>query len=443
MNQLQQHLLKTYQDSYIVILGFGREGLSTYHMLRSLWPEKDLYVIDQAAGGTKQNDSHLHPLLGLSAQLPEETVVFKTPGISPWETELQAYIRSGKILTSQMNEFLRVYRNQVIGVTGTKGKSTTASLITHFLEAAKMPCILAGNIGKPVFDIAADIHEDTTLVVEMSSYQLETVHYSPHIAVLLNLFPEHLNHHRSLENYLLAKAKITQFQSENDVLIYNKDSIDLELVASNSSAHKIPFSGQGHNHLINEVTSLHTVIKKNNLLPAFLVLQLFKVDEATLLSAAKTFQPLPHRLESVGTFQQLTFYDDTLATIPEATIQAIDALGKVDVILLGGYDRGIDYRKIVDRVISAHIPQVIFFPSTGQKMYDLMKAHYTADNLPQVHFVNTMEEAVRVAYHFSNRPGTVLLSPASPSFGQFKDYEDKSAQFVYWIKKLAHTSNEP
>jgi UDP-N-acetylmuramoylalanine--D-glutamate ligase len=433
MSLLTESLFQQYKDSQILILGLGKEGQSTYKLLRQVFPEKELFGMDKNGELAKKSN-----LTGLTF-LPEYLqllnsfdVVFKSPGISINTPELQMFLSKSKRITSQLNEFLRVYRGQVIGVTGTKGKSTTSALIHHILKSQGISSLLLGNIGIPVFD--AHVTAATQLVVEMSSYQLENVDYSPHVAVLLNLYPEHLNYHQNFHNYLAAKAKIALFQTEEDFLIFNDQEPAFHEVVKESRAQLMSFSSQNASSF--RSSSLLPTIQKNNLPAAIEVAKLFHISAAEAEAALTTFQPLAHRLEKVGTFRGVTFIDDTLATIPEAACEAVDAIPNVSVMMLGGFDRGIEYQKIVEKVIDKKIPTVIFFKPSGEKMAEIMKERYSAEQLPQIFFVDTMKDAVEKAYQFSQPGTTVLLSPASPSFGTFKDYEDKSAQFVKWVKEL-------
>lgn len=444
MNLLLEHLKRSYSDKKILILGWGREGQSTFHALQTACPDAQIAMSDK--NPTQATPIPSEPYL---EHLDHYDVIFKTPGISVRLPELQEFSKNGGVITSQLNEFLEVYRDHTYGVTGTKGKSTTSSLIEHFLRALGKHVILAGNIGTPVFDIAENITDETSTVIEMSSYQLESVTHSPHVAVLLNLFPEHINYHGHIDQYAAAKSHITHFQTAEDLLIFNQDNEKILQIANNSLATKIPFSSQTHLQYPAAVkmvletldnTTLPKTIKSWNVLPALLAIshELVNADDiAKVRHSLVTFQPLPHRLQTVSNEGGITWIDDTLATIPEATIAALEAVPHVDVLMLGGYDRGILFDKIVDKVITKKIPSLIFFKPSGETMYHLLRGKYPSDRWPIMHIVEDMKEAVQLAYQLAPKHGTVLLSPSSPSFGQFKDYEDKSRQFVHWITELA------
>src|SRR5579859_801534 len=431
-----EHLNRNYNNHKILILGFGREGQSTLYMLRQAFPTLDIFVSDQNPLQLgKVNDRHLLSHIKYLEDLEQYDVIFKTPGISLWENGLQKYVQGGGRITSQLNEFLDVFHHQTIGITGTKGKSTTSALVYHLLKTANLPTLFTGNIGIPVFESIQEIQPKTQVVVEMSSYQLELITQSPHIAVLLDIFPEHLNHHRSFENYLAAKARITQFQNKDDVLIYNKDFPELQWLASRSQANKVPFSlGELPAELKPDTyPNLNQVIRTKILLPAFLIGQTLGLSTDQMQKAFETFAALPHRLENIGTYNDVTFIDDTLATIPEAASVAIDALPRVDVIILGGFDRGLQYEPIAKKVIEKRIPTILLFRPSGEKIAEHFHQLKPASYMPNMQFVENMEEAVRLSYQHAPKGGVVLLSPASPSFGQFRDYEDKAQQFDVWV----------
>jgi len=440
MTALHLALQKKYCEHRILILGFAREGESTYRFLRECFPLQDIAVADMNPPDLSPfQDSHLFFDSECESHLDRYDVIFKTPAIARSKPFLQEFEISGKVLTTQLNEFLHVYRKQVVGITGTKGKSTTSSLIAHILRENKKNVLLLGNIGIPVFDGAEKISSETEIIVEMSSYQLDSVTVSPHIAVLLNIFPEHLNYHGTFGHYVAAKSHITLFQTSDDYFFFNEDFIELNNIAEKTKAKKIAFSiSTGEEKY---PTHLPQIVQKNNVPPAILVAKQLGISEAESLKAIEKFQTLPHRLQKLGVYNGITFIDDTLATIPEATIAALNALPHVDVLMLGGFDRGISYESIVDTIIEKEIPTVLFFSDSGKKMLRDLQKRY-ARKMPQTFVVENMEEAVWLAYTHAAPDGVVLLSPASPSFGQFKNYEDKSAQFAQCIHDLEESAED-
>lgn len=253
-------------------------------------------------------------------------------------------------------------------------------------------------------------------VYELSSFQLTNLKKSPHIAVLLNIYQEHLDYYRNFKEYAQAKANITLHQTKNDFLIYNSENKLVSQIAKKSRAKKIPIRGE------------HYDLDRN---AARAVGELFKIPEEKIEKAIKNFKPLPHRLESVGAFKGITFYNDSLATIPEATIAALNILGdKVETIFLGGFDRNIDFKRLAKRVLQSKIKNIILFPTTGEKIWDKLKDKKSLKHF----FVNSMPKAVKLAYKYTGKGKICLLSCASPSFGLFKDYAERGDLFKKYVK---------
>ena len=216
-------ILNQIRDKKIIILGFGREGVSSYRFLRKHFPDMDIVAADRSENlkiDDYKDDKHLKFVIGkdYDRNLNDYDLILKTPGVNL--NNINYFIQPHRI-TSQTELFLYGYNHQVIGVTGTKGKSTTSSLIYHILSNSRGNTFLAGNIGIPFFDIVDQLDDNSVIVAELSAHQLEYTTISPHIALLLNIYQEHLDHFASLSNYQLAKMNITKYQEDSDILIYN------------------------------------------------------------------------------------------------------------------------------------------------------------------------------------------------------------------------------
>src|SRR3990167_4608026 len=275
----------------VLVLGFAREGQSTSNFLHSKFPDLQIDHADQ-----KDGPDYL-------SHLTDYSLVIKSPGVSPHKPEIVAAKSAGVIFTSHMQIFFEVCPSKnTIGVTGTKGKSTTTSLIHHVLKD-HFPTVLVGNIGKPALDYLNEITPQTWVVCELSSYQLMDLTVSPHIAVLQNIYPDHLDYHKDFEEYKNAKLNIAKYQTPNDYLITKLDIPDPPIPSQLLGS---------HNQL--------------NILPSVIIGRLLKIPDAKIYAAIKTFKPLETRLELIAEKNGIKFYADTLATIPEATIAAIDTL---------------------------------------------------------------------------------------------------------------------
>lgn len=410
----------------ILILGFGREGQDSFLFLRKKFPKKVIGIADQKTSlSFNFNGREKHTILHLGKNyltaLKTYDVIIKSPGIPTWK--IAPFLKKGHIVISQTEMFFEQCPGMIIGITGTKGKSTTATLIHAVLKGGGVRSRLIGNIGEPVLSYLKKAKPEDIFVYELSSFQLENLKRSPHIAVLLNIYPEHLDHHGSFAKYAWAKANIAKHQTAEDFLIYNAKSKIAANIAKLSKAQKLPFSparsrsGQSKNLWIASTE------------PAKIIGSLFGISKQKINQAIGAFKPLEHRLERVGKYREITFYNDSLATIPEATIAAIDALGpKVHTLIAGGFDRGLNMKKLGKKIKKSNIKILILFPTTGKKILAAVKKP------PRTFFAKTMEEAVKLAYLHTPKERICLMSPAASSFNMFKDYQDRGEQF----KKFVH-----
>ncbi|MDO8558781.1 MAG: Mur ligase family protein, partial [bacterium] len=294
---------------------------------------------------------------------------------------------------------------------------------------------LVGNIGKPVLTSLLKAKKDDIFVYELSAHQLYNLKKSPHIAVLLNIYPEHLDYYKSFKEYASAKANITKYQTKNDYLIYNsEDSLVAKIAQSSTLRHgsgqepkKIPIQGKYY---------------ELNRAAAEAVAKLFK------LPMPEKLKFLPHRLECVGKFKGIKFYNDSLSTVPETAIEALDFLGEnVQTMILGGYDRGLDFKKLAQRLSKSQVKTLILFPTTGKRIWQELKELTELRDLRNpstsegfrkslnYHFVDSMEKAIKLAYKHTDKGRICLMSPASPSFGIFKDYAERGDTFKKFVKK--------
>lgn len=404
----------------ILILGFAREGKDTLLFLRKKFPKKIIGIADQNphAFQGKKNGVKLYLGKNYLKALKDYNVIIKAPGIPPFK--IAPFINKKHIVTSQTEIFFDNCPGIVIGITGTKGKSTTSSLIHAILQQGGLKSRLMGNIGEPVLQFLNKAKPEDIFVYELSSFQLTNLKRSPAVAIFLNLYHEHLDYYQgNFLAYAKAKTNITKHQTPTDFLIYNARDPLVAKIAKGSKAQKIPFSPKKNNHPW--IASAE---------PAVLVGKLFGISQKKIQQAIKQFKPLPHRLERVGEWKGVTFYNDSLATIPEATVSALNALGsKVHTLIAGGYDRGLTFEKLGKRIGKSSVKTLILFPTTGERILAAIKKP------AQCFFANTMEEAIRLAYSHTPKGKICLLSPAASSFNMFKDYKDRGEQFTRLAKK--------
>ena len=433
--------LNELKNEKILILGFGREGMDNFRFLRKIFPEKVLGVGDQKKiqiPKSKFQKVKLHLGKNYLKALKDYDVIIKSPGI-PFKILPKSVLSK---VTTQTEIFFENCPGKIVGITGTKGKSTTASMIYEILkEGLKVHPVksaesgaaepqfnrahLVGNIGKPVLNLLFSATPKDVYVYELSSHQLYNLKKSPQIAVFLNIYPEHLDYYKNFREYVRAKANITRYQIKNDYLVFNSEDKFVKEIAKKSKAKKIPIKGKYY--------SLNKAAAKA-------VGKIFKIPQKIIQKAIREFKPLPHRLELVGNYKRITFYNDALSTIPETAILAMEALGKrVQTIFLGGFDRKINFKKLAKFILkNKNIKNLILFPTTGEKIWkEILKLNtgLTRVKLPKHFFVNNMPEAVKLAYENTQKGKICLLSCASTSFSIFRDYKEKGNLFKKYVKK--------
>jgi UDP-N-acetylmuramoylalanine--D-glutamate ligase len=440
------------KNKKILILGFGREGIDSYKFLRKLFPKKVLGLADRVENKKQktknkkmiEKDKKVKCYFGKNylKSIKKYDVVVKSPGIS-WEM-IKPFLKSGKEIkiTSQAEIFFSNCPGRIIGVTGTKGKSTTAALIYEILKQENIKVRLVGNIGKPVLSYLSLAKPNDVFVYELSCHQLFKLKKSPHIAVLLNIYPEHLDYYKNFKEYISAKANIARWQKKNDYLIFNLQNKIVKEIAKKSKAKKISINIQKHKFITdmqNEI-SLKGKFNLQNISAAVEVGKIFEISEKKIIKAIKNFKLLPHRLEFVGKFQKIKFYNDSLSTIPEAAIVAIEALeNNVQTLIAGGFDRGLDFSDLAEKILKSKIKTLILFPTTGEKIQReiISLAKKKKVKPPKCFFVQDMKEAIKLSFENTKKNGVCLLSPASPSFGIFKDYEERGNLFKKYVKNKA------
>lgn len=450
----EQKIVEFFKGQKIVIVGFGREGVSSYKFIRKHYPKMHLTIADRSPlihVDDFKEDKHLTIIAGeqYDQDLNKYDLILKSPGVN--FNNINYFIPKEKFI-SQAELFLMAYGENVIGVTGTKGKSTTASLIYHILSNTVGDTVLAGNIGIPFFDIIERITDDTTIVAELSAHQLEYTDFSPHIAILLNLYQEHLDHFNTFNNYQLAKLNITENQKEDDIFIYNFDDRYIPgLIESHKLERRfIPFSSQStlkngafctktdiilvkNNEQYCQIPianrqNIPGIHNNNNIMAAVLACKAKNIDDASIIKNIATFKGLEHRLELVGTFHDITFYNDSISTIPEAAIAALKTIKRVDTLIIGGFDRGIEYKSLIDFLHENPVRNIAFVGKVGERLLqEWLEAGYP---LPENHIIEN-DYAKIVDFAFANtQPGcSCLLSPAAASYDQFKDFTVRGRTF--------------
>ncbi|PIR89649.1 UDP-N-acetylmuramoyl-L-alanine--D-glutamate ligase [bacterium (Candidatus Gribaldobacteria) CG07_land_8_20_14_0_80_33_18] len=430
------------KNKKILILGFGEEGRDTFLALHKLFPKKVIGIADQkefSIFNFQFSNTKRHLGKNYLKSLKNYDVIIKSPGIP--RTILKPYLKKNIRVTSQTEIFFQNCPGTIIGVTGTKGKGTTSSLIYHILKKAGLKTHLVGNIGKPVFLKLLKAKKDDIFIYELSSHQLQDLKISPRIAVFLNIYPAHLDYYKNFNEYKRAKENIALHQTKNDFFIYNSDQKILCELAKKTKAKKIPIPAN-YEFLANIRIPLIGKFNLKNVMAAMVVAKLLGIKNKDIIKAIKTFKPLAHRLEFTGKYKGIKFYNDSLATIPQAVEAALEALGrKVKTLILGGEKvKGFDFSSLAKKILRQKIKTLIFLDRNPKNPIDTAKQISqifeirSRKIIPRMFFVSSMKEAVKLAFQTAKKEEICLLSPGSPSFNLFKNYKERGDLFKKYVK---------
>ncbi len=424
----------------IAIAGYGIEGESNYRYWATD-PKNIITIVDQ-----NQPDRDIpvgvDSIIDKEAfeQLQDFDLVVRTAGLAP-----RKITTNGKVW-SATNEFFEKCTAQIIGVTGTKGKGTTASLIASILESAGKKVWLLGNIGKPALDIINQIQPNDTVVYELSSFQLWDIKKSPHIAVILYIEQEHLDVHINMDEYIDSKTNITKFQTTNDILVYNQNNEFAKTIADSSKARLIGYTDVNSAHVADDcfyygeqkicsINSLQLIGQHNldNACAAIDVIWESVRDIGVIEKGLNDFVGLPHRLQFVRDVSGIKYYDDSIATTPSSAIAALRSFDGPKVIILGGSSKGSDFMKLGDE-LTRHDVKVILIGDEADNIANSCRIAGFSDF--EIISDVTMTKIVNRAQSLAKPGSVVLLSPASASFGLFKNYSDRGEQYISAVKSL-------
>jgi UDP-N-acetylmuramoyl-L-alanine---L-glutamate ligase len=416
------------------IWGLGREGRAAMRLLRAHHEKLPLVLLDDTEDAEPpQEFDNFDCAFGRTAvacALAGIDVLVKSPGVSLYRREVAEARRLGVAITSLLNLwFAEEIGITTICVTGTKGKSTTASLVAHMLDRQRRRVGLVGNIGAPVTDI------DPTAeyaVIEVSSYQAADFDGMCDVGVVTSLFPEHLDWHRSLDAYYRDKLNLLR---HSRCAIANSEAtsaVPLARVLFNQAGalHArglAVFDGQ---HLIGEVRNRYLARSHNlsNLCAALTVAKVLGFDLSASLAATADFRALPHRQQELGEIDGVVYVDDSISTAPESALAALAVYADRDITLLvGGYDRGIDYSKLVASLAGGAARAVVCLGASGKRIHAALGARPLH---PKTILVPSMEAAVAEAKQITPPGGIVLLSPAAPSYGAYRDFAARGRDFA-------------
>ena len=379
----------------------------------------------------------------------DQDVIFRTPGLRPDAPELEAARAGGSVITSEMEVFFQVCPCPIIAVTGSDGKTTTTTIIAELLRAAGHTVHVGGNIGHPLLAEAGSIRPTDWAVLELSSFQLMTMTRSPHIAVLTNLAPNHLDVHKSMEEYVWAKENIFRHQQPGDIAVFNLDNAITRELSAHAPGRALYFSRReepengvflrgnavisrrdSHERQImtTEDIRLPGVHNVENYMAAIAAVDGLVPDE-TIRTFARTFNGVEHRIELVRTWRGVRFYNDSIASSPSRTIAGLRSFKEKVILIAGGYDKHIPYDVLGPEVVE-HVKLLILCGATADKIRAAVEqAPGYRPGHPEILDVTPFQRAVETARDRAVPGDVVTLSPACAAFDQFKNFMERGKTF--------------
>lgn len=451
-----------YKGKKVAVLGMGIEGMSSARFFAA--KGANVTIHDRKEELTQEEQEHVDAL-GVAVIHGEKyldglysyDIIVRSPGVKCSTPELLAAEKHGAMITSQTKLFFELCPAKTIGITGTKGKGTTTTLIYEMLKAQGMDAHIAGNIGKPALDILPELTKDSWAVLEMSSFQLQDLDKSPHIAVMLMVTSEHLDYHKDVYEYVDAKRNIVRHQGVEDFAILNRDypathesdvytngkvyQVSRERESQGDGAYVkdktvyIKRNGQALEIIKTEEILLPGAHNLENICAATMAAMLAGVTKTNAANVLRTFKGLEHRLELVGEINGVKYYDDSFSTTPETAIAAMEAFKQPEILILGGSSKNSDFTELGKMI--RHAKNIKAIIGVGIE-WDRIKASIGQPEQEMLYFEQPqdMVAIVTIASKIAVPGDVVLLSPACASFGMFKNYKDRGNQFKTHVRML-------
>ncbi|KRL07699.1 UDP-N-acetylmuramoyl-L-alanine--D-glutamate ligase [Liquorilactobacillus hordei] len=446
--------ITTYRGKNVLVVGLGKSGVNSAKLLRKLGStvtvndlkEAPQKILDKLHAEGIKVVTGGHPL----SLLDETDLLVKNPGIPYSNVLIAEALRRGLTIITEPELAYEILDAQMIGVTGTNGKTTTTTLISLMLNQGRQngEAYVAGNIGIPASLVAQEATKDDVMVTELSSFQLMgTTKLRPHIAVLTNIYEAHTDYHGTRENYIKAKMNITKNQTKEDYFVVNWDSEEWRKLSEQSKATIVPFSRKGNStagayekdgwlYFREEKIMLASEIKipgehnVENALAAISVVKLLGQESKNIVEVLKTFSGVRHRTQYVTTVKKRKFYNDSKATNMEATEKALAGFNNPVVLLAGGLDRGFTFERLIPYF--KNLRGIIVFGETG----DLVAQAAKQAGVKQIIKTENVKTAVPIAYEISEENDVVLLSPACASWDQYPTFEVRGDLFIEAVEDL-------
>lgn len=440
-----------FKKEVFLILGLMKSGLSCGKLLLSRGAK--CYFYENNAFVREKNRESIEGLGGIIVEdetindvLNEITVLVLSPGF-PIDNAISKRARDkGVRITGELELGCDCLSCVIVAITGTNGKTTTTYLVNELLNDYGIKSEAVGNVGTPVTSLVGRDRFDDVAVTEVSSFQLETCNrIVPHIAVILNITPDHLERHYTFENYVYMKSKLIQNMRESEYVILNYDDENVRELKTKTRAKILYFSLKERTNAtyifedkiyykeeyIAEKSDIMLRGEHNfsNVLASICVAKLMGVDNETIKRTLNSFKGAKHRIEFVTSVSDVDFYNDSKSTNPDSTVKAVETMEKPTLLLLGGKDKGLDYSFMMEK-ISSKIKSLYLYGETRYKLYDNAKKI----GISNISIATNMESAVKLAYSDAKKGDCILLSPACSSFDEFNGYEERGEKFVGIVK---------
>ncbi len=424
-----------FRNKKVAVIGYGIEGRDAVSFLLSKGAE--VTVFDK--GDVEIKDKSLNIVSGsnyLSKGLYDFDFIVRSPGVYRFLPEIVEAEKKGVIITSPIKIFFEECESMIIGVTGTKGKGTTTTLIKEILQNAGKQVFLVGNIGKPYLEILSDLKDSSIVIIEMSSFQLIDMDKSPHISVVLNITSDHMDWHKGQEEYVNAKKNIIAHQNENDFSLINEEYNSSKNFSKYTKANIVFFSKNKLDKKYKQNLLLRGEHNLENIAAAVGVAKILNIDDNVILDVLSKFKGLEHRLELVKSINGVTFYNDSFATGPAATIAAIKSFTEPETLILGGSDKGLEYDELGKEIsLRTNVKNIILIGEIRMQIKNSLEKYNFSGKIYDLE-KSDIDVIVHKASEITHKGGVVVLSPAAASFDMFENYKDRGNKYKKAVEDL-------
>ncbi len=447
----------------VAIIGLGVSNIPLLEYLYNLncsvsvFDKREVEKLD-ANAVKKINDYNFKLYTGKDSlkELVNFAVIFRSPSCRPDTPEVLEEVNRGAILTSEIEMLMQTCPGTIIGITGSDGKTTTTNLIYYILKEKGYNCYLGGNVGIPLFTKVKEMTPDDIVVLELSSFQLMDMQISPHISVITNISPNHLDIHKSYEEYIEAKKNIFKYQTEKDILVINYDNEITKKFGSEANGKVIYFSRKEklddgiicdngivkscenklRRHILNTKDILLKGEHNHENICATIAATKSLVEPEIQAEAIRKFKGVEHRLEFVREINGVKWYNDSIGTSPSRTIAGLKSFDEKIVLIAGGYDKHLDYTPIAKPIVE-NVSKLILMGATAKKIDEAVSNELKAEHKEmEIYYCDTLKETVDKAYEIATPDEIVLFSPASASFDMFKNFEERGNLFKKLVNEI-------